>query len=236
MKTLKFKPHLCEQILEGVKTSTWRLFDDKDLKEGDVLTLLNKETLDSFGTAVITSLYTKTLGTLEDKDWEGHERFASDEEMYATYRKYYGNNVNEDSEVKIISFAFNPLLKDFNNEAITYIEILEVKAGVFCDVYQFTNDTGKDLGIVRVQKGSKTPLQKVLSGDNTIEIFKDGKGVLTITDVNGNKIRHEFPSETTEVEIKVGELMQWEALEDLTFAEVCFPPYQDGRYKNIEEN
>ena len=70
---------------------------------------MNKETLQEFGTAFISSLYTKTLGTLEEKDWEGHERFASDDEMYATYRSYYGDQVNEDSEVKILSFNFNPL-------------------------------------------------------------------------------------------------------------------------------
>ena len=106
MKTLKFKPHLVEQILRGQKTSTWRLFDEKDLQEGDQLTFLNKESLEAFGTATIASLYTKTLGTLEDADWKGHERFASEEEMYATYRSYYGDGVGPETEVKIISFDF----------------------------------------------------------------------------------------------------------------------------------
>jgi len=34
MKTLKFAPDLCAQILAGTKTSTWRLFDDKNLMGG----------------------------------------------------------------------------------------------------------------------------------------------------------------------------------------------------------
>lgn len=106
MKTLKFAPHLVPKILSGEKTSTWRLFDDKDLQEGDKLVFLNKETGEQFGSAVITTLYTKTLGTLTDADWEGHERFPSEEEMYSTYRKYYGNKVDETSEVKILSFTF----------------------------------------------------------------------------------------------------------------------------------
>lgn len=106
MKTLKFVPHLVDRIIQGEKTSTWRLFDDKDLQEGDALSFINKETGEVFGTAVITSLYSKTLGALEDADWEGHERFASEEEMYVTYRTYYGDKVNEDSEVKIITFEF----------------------------------------------------------------------------------------------------------------------------------
>lgn len=110
MKSLKFTPELCKKILSGEKTSTWRLFDDKDLKGGDVLILLNKETLETIGTAIITNLYTKTLSTLEESDWIGHERFDSEEEMYATYRKYYGDAVDQNTEVKIISFSFKVLL------------------------------------------------------------------------------------------------------------------------------
>lgn len=106
MKTLKFAPELCEQILTGTKTSTWRLFDDKDLQTGDELAFLNKKNLEQFGTAKITNLYTKTLGTLEDSDWEGHERFSSEEELYNTYRKYYGDQVTPETELKIIHFDF----------------------------------------------------------------------------------------------------------------------------------
>ncbi len=40
MKTLKFKPHLVAQILAGTKTSTWRLFDDKNITGGGFAQLL----------------------------------------------------------------------------------------------------------------------------------------------------------------------------------------------------
>ena len=106
MKTLKFAPHLVEQILSGEKTSTWRLFDDKDLQEGNELIFINKETTEQFGTATITSLKIRTLGTLTVDDWIGHEKFSSDEKMYASYRKYYGDKVDENSEVKILTFDF----------------------------------------------------------------------------------------------------------------------------------
>ena len=105
-KTLKFTPELTAKILSGEKTSTWRLFDDKNLQKGNRLIFLNKGNGEQFGQAVITSLHTKTLGTLTDTDWIGHERFTSEEEMYMAYRKYYGDKVNKDSEVKIISFSF----------------------------------------------------------------------------------------------------------------------------------
>jgi hypothetical protein len=106
MKTLKFTPDLVKMILSGEKTSTWRCFDDKDLQVGDDLVFVNKETGEQFGTAKITSINIRTLGTLTDADWVGHEKFASEEEMYKSYRKYYGHKVNPGSEVKIISFKF----------------------------------------------------------------------------------------------------------------------------------
>ena len=109
MKTLKFQPHLCKQILTGEKTATWRLFDDKDLQEGDTIELVNFETKETFGTGVITQLRIKTLGTLEATDWEGHEKFDSEEAMYATYRSYYGDTVGPDTEVKIINFSFKSI-------------------------------------------------------------------------------------------------------------------------------
>ena len=96
-------------ILKGEKASTWRLFDDKNLQEKDKLGFINKETGEQFGTAIITSLKVKTLGTLTDSDWDGHERVANEEEMNENYKKYNGDKVGSDSEVKILTFNFKPL-------------------------------------------------------------------------------------------------------------------------------
>ncbi len=106
MKTLKFSADLVSLIRSGTKTSTWRLFDDKDLQVGDEVAFYNKETGEQFGTACITVLTIRTLGTLTEADWEGHERYASEEEMYENFRKYYGPQVNPDTEVKILTFDF----------------------------------------------------------------------------------------------------------------------------------
>jgi hypothetical protein len=108
MKKLKFTPELCLLILAGEKTSTWRLFDDKNLQLGDELLCINKDTLESFGTAIITNLTIKTLGTLVEADWEGHERFTSEESMYQTYRSFYGDTVSPETEVKLLRFIFTP--------------------------------------------------------------------------------------------------------------------------------
>jgi hypothetical protein len=103
-KTIKFRPHLAELVLKGKKNITWRLFDDKDLRTGDVVDFINWETSEKFAEAELNKVREKTLGTLADEDWEGHERFASEEEMYKTYKIYYGEKVDENSPVKIIKF------------------------------------------------------------------------------------------------------------------------------------
>lgn len=104
MKTLKFKSNLIEEILSGVKTSTWRLFDDKDLQKGDELILIEKENGKEFARAIITSITEKKLGDLEESDFEGHGRYESEEKMYEAYKKYYGREVNSESLLKIIYF------------------------------------------------------------------------------------------------------------------------------------
>ena len=111
MKTLKFMPSLVVKILAGDKWSTWRLFDDKNLQAGDEVVFINKDTGDQFGTATLTDVQEKTLGTLTDEDWEGHEQFASEEDMYSTYRRYYGESVGPETVVKIIQFRFQKLTK-----------------------------------------------------------------------------------------------------------------------------
>lgn len=105
MKTLKFAPHLVTKILSGQKTTTQRLFDDKNLKEVDELIFENSETGEQFAKAKIKKVVVKTLGTLSDEDWIGQDRFSSEEEMYKVYRGYYGDKVDENTEVKIVTFT-----------------------------------------------------------------------------------------------------------------------------------
>jgi uncharacterized protein YhfF len=42
MKTLKFNHELAQLILAGEKTSTWRLYDDKDLSVDDEIKIIDK--------------------------------------------------------------------------------------------------------------------------------------------------------------------------------------------------
>jgi hypothetical protein len=103
-KTLKFATHLVPLILDGSKTSTWRLWDDKDLTEGDVVDFLESGTNRLVATGKLTKVYEKTLGTLTAEDKQGHEQFESDGDMYQHYKEYYNREVGADTPLKIIHY------------------------------------------------------------------------------------------------------------------------------------
>jgi mannose-6-phosphate isomerase-like protein (cupin superfamily) len=121
-------------------------------------------------------------------------------------------------------------------KTVNYVESMDIKAGVVCDIYEFTEDDTKDLAVVNVSKGHKTPLQKILKGESTIEGYISGDGALSVD--NGLKKEiYIFPSNhNNSVEVKVGSIIQWSASEstDLVFYEVCTPPYEEGRFENIK--
>jgi hypothetical protein len=104
MKTLKFAEHLVPMVLSGEKTSTWRLFDDKDLQVGDKIILVNKTTGENFSEAEIVNVEEKALGNIVDEDFDGHEKFESTEAMFTSYRGYYGDRVTPETIVKMINF------------------------------------------------------------------------------------------------------------------------------------
>ncbi|KKU51989.1 MAG: hypothetical protein A3H69_05260 [Candidatus Sungbacteria bacterium RIFCSPLOWO2_02_FULL_47_9] len=104
MKTLKFAHQFVPLIVSGEKTSTWRLFDDKNLKEGDELLLVDKETDENFAKAEIVSMKEKKLAEIEGADYEGHEMYKNKEKMYEALRGYYGKEAGPDTTVKIIKF------------------------------------------------------------------------------------------------------------------------------------
>ena len=103
-KNLKFTSDLVPLILSGEKYSTWRLFDDKELKVGDELSLMNIEDGVEFAQALVSKVAEKKMGEVVEDDFQGHRRYASEEEMHKEFRVYYRDQVNEDKYVKIIHF------------------------------------------------------------------------------------------------------------------------------------
>ena len=138
--------------------------------------------------------------------------------------------MSSDKKLKDFAIANKPL-------AVSFVETQTVKEGVECDVYTFTDDDSEDLAIVRVTKGFKTPLQRVLSGTKTTEGYLQGEGTLTVHTAKGEEKSYDFKigDDAREVEVEVGQTMQWHANgdTDLTFYEICDPPYQDGRFENL---
>jgi len=118
MKKLKLDHELAQLVIEGQKTSTWRLFDDKDLSVDDKVLLVDKvdpkqpNTWKAIGMATINSVHERRLADITDRDLSEGEAFMSREEMLATYRRYYGPNVTWQTPIKIIQFDFSPKIPD----------------------------------------------------------------------------------------------------------------------------
>ncbi|MEK7170732.1 MAG: ASCH domain-containing protein [Patescibacteria group bacterium] len=104
MKTLKFAENLVPLVLSGEKYSTWRLFDDKNIQEGDEINFVSAETNEVFARASVTKVIERAMGKLKQEEIEGHEKYASDEEMYETFSDYYKRSVGPDTIVKVIWF------------------------------------------------------------------------------------------------------------------------------------
>lgn len=137
--------------------------------------------------------------------------------------------MNAEQETTLVkSFSF-----EGKEQPVSFVETIHVADGVDCDVYAFVGDLSKDLGIIRISQGSKTPLQKIIGGERTVEGCVSGKGKLTIIKPDGEQVVYLEPAT---VDVEIGELMQWEADKEseLKAYEICFPPYEDGRYENLK--
>lgn len=105
MKRITFDADLIPAILSGEKRKTWRMFDHRDLHEGDVFLVVNNDTHEEYVPARITRIVEKPLGSVRDEDFDGHRTYASEEEMFARFRQFYGERVTLETPVKIIDFV-----------------------------------------------------------------------------------------------------------------------------------
>lgn len=90
------------------------MFDDKDLVIGDEFIVIDKVSNTDqsqwlvIGTAKINQITEKYLKDITKADMEGHEVFATPNEMLEKYQAYYGDRVSFDTPVKLIKFVFSP--------------------------------------------------------------------------------------------------------------------------------
>lgn len=135
MKTLKLDHDLATLVREGKKTATWRLYDDKNIQVNDEVILIDKvdptnpEVWDEVGTAIVDMVIEKRLGEIAKKDFDGHETFASREEMLKIYQKYYGPQVTFETPVKMIHFT----LSDKTHKNVVMDTPKIVKAMLYAD-------------------------------------------------------------------------------------------------------
>jgi len=124
VKTLKFDHEAAQDVLLGKKTSTWRLYDDKDLSVNDHIKIIDKvdpndtNSWKIIGEAVVNEVIEKKLGDVTDRDMAGHEVYDTQEEMLATYRQRYGDRVTLDEPVKMVYFKFSPAAGDTPTQAM----------------------------------------------------------------------------------------------------------------------
>ncbi len=125
MKALKLDHQLAQDILNGNKRSTWRLFDDKDLSVNDKVILIDKvdthhrDTWVPVGEAIIERVTQKRLGDITQEDYQGHETYKSPEQMMHMFQRYYGPGVSLQTPVKIIFFSFTPFAKESAQQRLT---------------------------------------------------------------------------------------------------------------------
>lgn len=117
------------------------------------------------------------------------------------------------------------------------IESSQVFPGVVCDAYLHPETKKRDLGVIYIEANHHTLPQKVLTGEETIEGYISGKGRLIIKKASGERLVFEVngDSEGFAQTVEVGDTMQWQADEALVVFEVCYPPYEAGRYENLTD-
>jgi hypothetical protein len=103
-KRLHFNPDLVALILNGKKTSTWRLWDDKDLKTGDIVEFADSVTREVFATAKLTRVIEKPFMDLSEEEKLGHEKYSDPEELFKKFSVYYGKRVDSLTLFKVIKF------------------------------------------------------------------------------------------------------------------------------------
>lgn len=112
MKTLKLDHQLAQEVLSGIKTSTIRLYDDKDLSVNDQVELVDRVNHDdraswrTIGIAEITEVNEKRIRDIIEQDLDGYTEYKTKDELVTSMRQYYGQQVDQDTPVKIVKFRF----------------------------------------------------------------------------------------------------------------------------------
>lgn len=114
MKYVKVSHKVAKLILEGEKSSTWRVNDEKNISVDDDIGIIDKVdakdqgTWQVIGTGKVSSVVQKRLKDIKNHDLGPGEEFENMEDMLKTFQDYYGPDINLNTTVKIINFDFKP--------------------------------------------------------------------------------------------------------------------------------
>jgi ribonuclease HI len=118
MKQLKFQHSHAQAIMAGSKTTTLRVADDKDLRSGDAVEVIDKVDNDDPQTWVASGVMTVSgvseyyLEAIPQSVLEKTElKHADKEELLTFLRRFYGNHIQETSIVKVVHFSFQPYVQ-----------------------------------------------------------------------------------------------------------------------------
>ena len=124
MKTLKFITEQIADIQSGKCTTTWRLFDDKDLNVGDELQFVNSDNGEVFGYGTINEIVIKRIIDINEDDKLGHRVYADDHAIIADFRRFYGPDVNAQSIIKVVKYSFSTKqAQTHHNQQVKFQEV-----------------------------------------------------------------------------------------------------------------
>lgn len=130
-------------------------------------------------------------------------------------------------------------LKQLGGINLKQISSEDIYTGVNCTIFIDLDNETHDFAVVSVTAAHKTPRQRIISGEKTIESFVGGKGSFIIErDGKIDTFIVDKSATQTSWEVFPGDIIRWcaDSKSDLTFIEVCEPPYQDGRFENLADN
>lgn len=114
MKQLKFDHKYVQALKDGSKTVTFRVNDDKDIRPGDVVEVIDKVDLDFPSTwevpgfLEIQSVKNVAFSDLNKEDISSLHSFGNDDEMLQTFQRFYGDHVNEETQILVVMFTYKP--------------------------------------------------------------------------------------------------------------------------------
>ncbi len=114
MKQLKFEHRFAEEIVAGKKTATFRVNDDKDIVVGDIVQVIDKVDRDHptswvvNGELKITAVVRTPLSQLTSEHMLKAKSFNNIDDLVQTFKRFYGEHINKDTQIVILSFVFEP--------------------------------------------------------------------------------------------------------------------------------